>query len=185
MANGSILSTFLPTCPPPCTQMSQLNMDSAQKASSTEHVHTHVSVYILKGLYKWWITLDRCKENDLLLEASGLLWNAVIGCSALGEVTSTRSSFPLYPFPAFRWRGQGWCLMKYLVNGWRRAEQPLPRVSTPVHGVDFSQMSSQRPSSAHLNSANGVDVGCNLDKIDTETHDSKLELSFHSIIFKT
>lgn len=38
----------------------------------------------------------------------------------------------------------------------------LPRVSAPVHGIDFSQMPPQRPSSAHLNSANGVDVSCDL-----------------------
>lgn len=41
----------------------------------------------------------------------------------------------------------------------------LPRVSAPVHGIDFSQMSPQCPSSAHLNSANGVDVSCDLDEI--------------------
>lgn len=40
----------------------------------------------------------------------------------------------------------------------------LPRVSAPVHGIDFSQMPPQRPSSAHLNSANGVDVSCDLSK---------------------
>lgn len=38
----------------------------------------------------------------------------------------------------------------------------LPRVSAPVHGIDFSQMPPQRPSSAHLNSANRVDVSCDL-----------------------
>lgn len=40
----------------------------------------------------------------------------------------------------------------------------LPRVSAPVHGIDFSQMPPQRPSSAHLNSANRVDVSCDLSK---------------------
>lgn len=40
----------------------------------------------------------------------------------------------------------------------------LPRVSAPVHGIDFSQMPPQRPSSAHLNSANGVDVSCDLNE---------------------
>lgn len=38
----------------------------------------------------------------------------------------------------------------------------LPRVSAPVHGIDFSQMPPERPSSAHLNSANRVDVSCDL-----------------------
>lgn len=43
----------------------------------------------------------------------------------------------------------------------------LPRVSAPVHGIDFSQMPPQCPSSAHLNSANGVDVSCDLNRIKT------------------
>lgn len=38
----------------------------------------------------------------------------------------------------------------------------LPRVSAPVHGIDFSQMAPQCPSSTHLNSANRVDVSCDL-----------------------
>lgn len=41
----------------------------------------------------------------------------------------------------------------------------LPRVSAPVHGIDFSQMPPQCSSSAHLNSANRVDVSCDLNKI--------------------
>lgn len=43
----------------------------------------------------------------------------------------------------------------------------LPRVSAPVHGIDFSQMPPQCPSSAHLNSANRVDVSCDLNEIKT------------------
>ncbi len=43
----------------------------------------------------------------------------------------------------------------------------LPRVSAPVHGIDFSQMPPQRPSSAHLNSANRVDVSCDLNQMKT------------------
>lgn len=41
----------------------------------------------------------------------------------------------------------------------------LPRVTAPVHGIDFSQMPPQCPSSAHLNSANGVDISCDLNEI--------------------
>lgn len=41
----------------------------------------------------------------------------------------------------------------------------LPRVTAPVHGIDFSQMPPQCPSSAHLNSANRVDISCDLNKI--------------------
>lgn len=44
----------------------------------------------------------------------------------------------------------------------------LPRVSAPVHGIDFSQMPPQCPSSAHLNSANRVDVSCDLNQIKKE-----------------
>lgn len=40
----------------------------------------------------------------------------------------------------------------------------LPRVRAPVHGIDFSQMPPQCPSSAHLNSANRVNVSCDLKK---------------------
>lgn len=60
---------------------------------------------------------------------------------------------------------EGWAdWMKYLVNG-RRSWIRLPRVSAPVHGIDFSQMPPQCPSSAHLNSANGVNVSCDLNDI--------------------
>lgn len=41
----------------------------------------------------------------------------------------------------------------------------LPRVTAPVHGIDFSQMPPQCPSSAHLNSANRVDISCDLNEI--------------------
>lgn len=37
-----------------------------------------------------------------------------------------------------------------------------PGICAPVHGVDFSQMSSQCSPCAHLDSANRVDVGCDL-----------------------
>lgn len=41
----------------------------------------------------------------------------------------------------------------------------LPWISPPVHGIDLSQMPPQRPSSPHLNSANGVNVCCDLSRI--------------------
>lgn len=34
-----------------------------------------------------------------------------------------------------------------------------------MHGIDFSQMPPQCPSGAHLNSANGVNVSCDLNGI--------------------
>lgn len=46
----------------------------------------------------------------------------------------------------------------------------LPRVSAPVHGIDFSQMPPQCPSSAHLNSANRVDVSCDLNENESRGH---------------
>lgn len=50
----------------------------------------------------------------------------------------------------------------------------LPRVRAPVHGIDFSQMPPQCPSSAHLNSANRVNVSCDLKK-DQDERESHLE----------
>lgn len=38
----------------------------------------------------------------------------------------------------------------------------VPGVCAPVHGVDFSQMSSQCSPRAHLDPANRIDVGCDL-----------------------
>lgn len=62
----------------------------------------------------------------------------------------------------------------------------LPRVSAPVHGIDFSQMPPQCPSSAHLNSANGVDVSCDLNKINMrEKVTSVLQYSEVTFLFVT
>lgn len=58
--------------------------------------------------------------------------------------------------------------MNYLVHGQNERSEGtrLPRVSAPVHGIDFSQMPPQCPSGAHLNSANRVDVSCDLNEIE-------------------
>lgn len=70
--------------------------------------------------------------------------------------------------------------MKYLVNGEDDGSMRLPRVSAPVHGIDFSQMPPQRPSSAHLNSANGVDVSCDLrKKRNEERYNTAVETGAH------
>lgn len=41
-----------------------------------------------------------------------------------------------------------------------------PWICSPMHGVDLSQMAPQGPSCTHLDSANGVDVGCDLQNND-------------------
>lgn len=58
----------------------------------------------------------------------------------------------------------------------------LPRVSAPVHGIDFSQMPPQRPSSAHLNSANRVDVSCDLSENEISKRVTIQQQQMHSKI---
>lgn len=47
-----------------------------------------------------------------------------------------------------------------------------------MHGIDFSQVTPQRSSCTHLDSANGVNISCDLQNIDTL-------VSFRSNVFLT
>lgn len=38
----------------------------------------------------------------------------------------------------------------------------LPGICSPMHGIDFSQMTPQRSSCTHLDSADGVNISCDL-----------------------
>lgn len=45
----------------------------------------------------------------------------------------------------------------------RKAFNP-PGICSPMHGIDFSQMTPQRSSCTHLDSSNRVNISCNLQK---------------------
>lgn len=56
----------------------------------------------------------------------------------------------------------------------------LPGIRSPVHGIDFSQMSPQCSSCTHLDSPHGVNISCDLENVK-----ESIKMAFFSQLYKT